>query len=127
MEHEKKINYIACFLNTHCEACFFFVFVQQRGSVLVEATFVIAYGLGSIISFICSDFPFTSILSDAVNGSLPKYATNNDSLYHLKVYCTTEIESFYVPNDIGSEKFCRWLVIKWRFKFNFIIISLKST
>ena len=78
------------FCNTHCEFCFFVVFVQQRGSILAEATFVFACGLGLIISFICSDFPFTPILLNAINDSLLNHTTNNDSLYQFNFYSTRE-------------------------------------
>jgi len=82
-----------------------FLYTKTGGSILVDATFVFACGLESITSFICSDFPFTPILSSAINGSLLKQTANNDFLYQFNVYSTSEIENVCVSNDIGLEKF----------------------
>jgi len=119
MEHN-KYSFVIHVLRYPVRVLFLcFLHTKKKGSILVEATFVFEYGLGSNTSFICSDFKFTTILSNAINGSPLKHIANNDSLYQFSVCGTAEIESICVPNDIGSEKFCRWLVITCRCSLKF--------
>ena len=105
MENNKN-SFIKYVLEHHYDVCFVDVFMLQKGSVLFEATFVFACRFVPIASLNCSDYPFTPILSNSVNGSLLKYISNSEFLYHFNVYFTTEIENIYVPEDICLEKFC---------------------